>query len=69
MATKLDRPLKRELTIGETTYTLTFSPEGLKLVEKGHRKGIEVPWTKLLASEGGHSDDSMHSGGSAAGAP
>ena len=46
--TKLDKPLRRELTIGEKSYTLTIAPEGLKLTEKGHRKGIELKWGDLV---------------------
>ncbi|NCT68412.1 MAG: hypothetical protein GXC76_12355 [Rhodanobacteraceae bacterium] len=46
--TKLDKPLRREVQIGETTYTLTIGPDGLKLVEKGRRNGLEVTWGDLL---------------------
>ena len=35
MATKLEKPLRRELPVNEELYTLTISPEGLKLVPKG----------------------------------
>lgn len=51
--TKLDKPLRRELTIGEKSYTLTIAPEGLKLTEKGHRKGTELKWTDLVSGEAG----------------
>jgi hypothetical protein len=47
--TRLDRPLKRELDIGGTPHTLTISPEGLKLVEKGRRKGHELRWADLVS--------------------
>lgn len=47
MTTKLDKPMKREVHIGDKAYTLTIDPAGLKLVEKGHRKGIEVAWTEI----------------------
>jgi len=46
--TKLDKPLRREIGIGEKTYTLTIAPEGLKLTEKGHRKGIELKWPDIV---------------------
>ena len=39
MATKLDKPLRREIEIGDKAYTLVIDPQGLKLTEKGHRKG------------------------------
>jgi hypothetical protein len=51
MATKLDRPLKRELDLGGEPYTLTISPEGLKLVPKGRRKGHELAWKDLVSGE------------------
>lgn len=46
--TKLDKPLRREVDIADKAYTLTIAPEGLKLVEKGHRKGVELAWSALL---------------------
>jgi hypothetical protein len=49
--TKLDKPMRRELQIGDTPYTLTVGPEGLKLVEKGRRKGIELAWTDLVSGD------------------
>jgi hypothetical protein len=51
--TKLDKPLRRELTIGEKAYTLTIAPEGLKLTEKGHRRGIELKWQDVVNGEAG----------------
>ena len=46
--TPLDKPLRRELAIEGTAYTLTIDPRGLKLVEKGRRKGIELAWRDLV---------------------
>ena len=51
MTVKLDRPLKREIDVNGTAYTLTVTPEGLKLVEKGRRKGQELRWTDLVSGE------------------
>jgi len=51
MATRLRGPLKRELEIDGTLYTLTLTPEGLKLAEKGHRKGQELRWEDLIAGD------------------
>lgn len=42
MATKLEKPLKREIEIEGKPYTLTISPQGMKLVPKGRRKGHEI---------------------------
>ncbi len=46
--TKLDKALRREVDIGDMPHTLTIDPDGLKLVEKGKRKGIELKWTDLV---------------------
>jgi len=51
MATKLDRPLKRELDVNGEPYTLTVSPEGLKLVPKGKRNGVELVWRDLVSGQ------------------
>lgn len=42
MATKLQKSLKREVEIEGKAYMLTIDPSGLKLVEKGRRKGLEL---------------------------
>jgi hypothetical protein len=51
MATKLDRPLKREIQVEGKPYMLTITPEGLKLVPKGRRKGQELTWDALVSGE------------------
>ena len=51
MATKLDKPLRREVAIDGAPYMLTISPEGLKLVPKGKRKGLELAWKALVSGE------------------
>ena len=51
MATKLDRPLKRELTIGGQAFVVTLDPLTLKLVGKGRRKGIEIRWEDLISGD------------------
>jgi hypothetical protein len=51
MTTKLEKPLKREISVDGTAYTLTISPEGLKLTPKGHRRGFELAWTALLSGD------------------
>jgi hypothetical protein len=48
MTTKLDKPLRREITIEERPYTLTVDADGLKLVEKGRRNGQELRWADLV---------------------
>ena len=46
--TPLDKPLRRELEIDGRTYTIVLDPDRLKVVEKGHRKGIELTWADLV---------------------
>jgi hypothetical protein len=49
MTTRLEGPLKREISIDDAPYTLTITPEGMTLVPKGRRKGVTLEW-KALAS-------------------
>jgi hypothetical protein len=49
--TKLDRPIKRELEVGDESYTLTISPSGLRLTPKGKRKGLELAWKDLVSGQ------------------
>lgn len=51
MATKLDKPLRREVQIGDKPYMLTIDPQGLKLVPKGKRKGLELAWQALVSGD------------------
>ena len=51
MATKLDKSLKREIEIEGKPYMLTISPEGLKLVPKGKRNGLELAWPALVSGD------------------
>lgn len=51
MATKLEKPLKREVQINDAPYMITFSPEGLKIVPKGKRNGLELTWKGILGDQ------------------
>ena len=53
MATKLEKTLKREIEIDGQAYMVTISPEGVKLTQKGFRKGPELTWKQILATGGG----------------
>ena len=53
MTTKLDKTIKREIEIDGQAYTVAISPEGVKLTQKGFRKGQELSWQQLLAAGGG----------------
>lgn len=46
--TPLDKPLRRELVIDGRAWTLTIDPDGLKLTEKGRRKGVALRWDALV---------------------
>jgi hypothetical protein len=51
MATKLDRAIKRELEIDGALYTVSMSPQGVRIVAKGRRKGHELSWRALLSGD------------------
>ena len=51
MATRLDKTIKRQLELGGQLYTVSVSPEGLRIVPKGRRKGQEISWDALLSGE------------------
>lgn len=51
MTTKLEKTLKREIDIDGKPYTIAISPEGLKLTEKGKRKGQELAWKDLVSGQ------------------
>ena len=51
--TKLDKPLRREIAVAKKIYTLVIDPAGLKLVEKGRRKGVALQWKDLLSGDAG----------------
>jgi hypothetical protein len=47
MTTKLDKTIKREIELDGQPYTVAVSPEGVKLTQKGFRKGREMSWRDL----------------------
>ena len=51
MTTRLEGPLKRELEIAGSLYTLTIAPEGMTLVLKGKRNGFALEWPALVSGE------------------
>ena len=51
MTTRLDGPLKREITIGGADYTLTITPVGMTLTLKGRRKGFDLEWKDLVSGD------------------
>ena len=51
MTTKLTAPLRREIDVDGQAYTVTLTPDGLKLVQKGRRKGYELKWESFVSGE------------------
>ena len=49
--TKLEKELKRDISIDDKPYVVTISPQGLKLTEKGRRKGQELSWKDLVSGD------------------
>ena len=50
MTTRLERPLAREILIDGQPYKVVLSAAGLRLTQKGYRKGVEVGWGDLNAN-------------------
>jgi hypothetical protein len=49
--TRLQGELKRALVISGKPYTLSITPKGLKLTEKGRRIGQELLWKDLISGQ------------------
>jgi hypothetical protein len=67
MATKLDKTIKRELEMDGQAYTVAISPAGIKITQKGYRKGREMTWRALWA--GGLEEGAATGGGTPPAAP
>lgn len=51
MAAKLEKAIKRELDVDGEPYMVTISPEGVRIVPKGRRKGHEISWQTILSGD------------------
>lgn len=51
MVTKLERTLRREVTIRHRAYIVQLDPQGLKLTLKGRRKGQALPWDAFVSGD------------------
>jgi hypothetical protein len=51
--TPLDKPVKRALTLGDKTYTLVIDRDGMKLTERGRRRGVDLRWEDILSGDAG----------------
>jgi hypothetical protein len=49
--TPLEKTLKRALRIDGRDYVVTLTPDALKMTEKGHRLGLELPWADLISGD------------------
>ncbi|MEH6421445.1 hypothetical protein [Pseudomonas sp. CGJS7] len=49
--TRLDKPIRREVEIGDKLYTVLIDPQGLKLTEKGRRNGLSLSWSDLASGD------------------
>lgn len=67
MATKLDKTIKREIELDGQAFMVAIGPEGVKLTQKGFRKGREMSWRQLwsgAAEEGSGAGGGGGTGGS-----
>ena len=51
MATRLTRPLKREIEHDGRLYTVTLSADGVTVVPKGKRKGQFLAWSAIISGD------------------
>jgi hypothetical protein len=52
MTTTLEKPLKRQVAIGDVDYVVTIDPEGVRLTAKGRRRPeVELRWRDLLSGD------------------
>jgi hypothetical protein len=51
MPTKLEKTLKREISINGEPHIATISPEGVKVTRKGFRKGNEITWAAIASGD------------------
>lgn len=53
MPTKLDKTIRREIEIDGEPFTISISPEGLRLTKKRFRSGVALSWKTLWTRHGG----------------
>lgn len=51
--TKLEKALKREISIDNEPYVVTIAPDGLTLTQKGKRKGHQLTWKAIVSGDAG----------------
>jgi hypothetical protein len=58
--TPLDKPLRRQIDIEGQAYTVVLDAEGVKIVKKAHRNGIELRWVDLIRDNPSSDSASAH---------
>lgn len=53
MTTRLVKPMKREIELDGKLYTVTLTPDLVKITPKGARTGQEISWRDLLTGAAG----------------
>jgi hypothetical protein len=48
MTTPLNKTIKREITHAGKAYTVTVSPESVKVTPQGARNGPELTWGEII---------------------
>jgi hypothetical protein len=51
MTTRLEKTIRRELELDGRLYTVQMGPDGVKVTEKGKRKGQELTWRAIINGE------------------
>ena len=49
--TKLEKELKREITIKGKPYVVTITPKSVRVTAKGRRKGQELAWEDFVSGQ------------------
>jgi len=57
MAVKIEKTIKRELEMDGRSYTIAIAPEGIKVTEKGKRKGREISWRSIISGDAQLAED------------
>jgi hypothetical protein len=57
MTTRLEKTIKRELELDGRLYTVQMGPDGVKVTEKGHRKGQELSWRSIISGDAALNQD------------
>lgn len=55
MTTPLNKTIKREIVHAGKAYTVTVSPESVKVTPKGARNGPELTWAEIIDGRSGGS--------------